>query len=396
MKDDFLVRIIDQIYDCAVEPEGWTDALTAVRDRLDLAYLSLHVMNFPPAYPRQRQQHQIMTTEWDAMWMQEVVKMTPHVPGFDQILAKDLDEPTTQLRHVPEWEFVETRFYREWVAPQGLRDSCHVNVIQRGSMTAQVIGATRKSRDLLSERDLALLGTLAPHMRRALIISDLLDEKRSQMKIYQSLLDHLSVAAFLVSRNSEIVYCNEAGSHLLSTRNFISGYRQRLAALSPIHSELFRQALQRASSGDAASLGLLGNGMVLPGTDGGTAIAYILPLGASEIRHSLGDGLAAVLISTDSAAQLPMIEILTAMTGMTVSEARVALGIADGQSVDEIAAAQGIAPNTVRKHLANAFGKTNVTSQPSLGVFVNRLRMPLRRMGLVANASTATTSRIEA
>lgn len=387
MSDDFLVRSIGRIYDCAVDPDGWSDTLTGIRDRLDLAYLSLHVMDFPPTYPRQRHQHRIMTTEWDAMWMQDVVRLTPHIPNFDQILATDLDQPTTQMRHVPEWEFVETRFYREWVAPQGLRDSCHVNVIRRGRMTAQLTGATRQSRDLLSDRDLALLGALAPHMRRALIISDLLDEKRSRVRIYQSLLDHLTVAAFLTARNSEIVYCNEAGSELLSRHNFVSGYRQRLAARSPIHAGLFKQALDRASSGNDADLGLMGNGMALPGTDGGAAVAYFLPLGVSDIRHGLGAGLAAVLISTDGAAQLPVVEVLTAMSGMTVAEARVALDIAEGQSVDDIAAAQGIAPNTVRKHLSKAFCKTDVRSQAALGAFVNRLRMPLRRMALVSEAS---------
>lgn len=375
---DFLESTIERIYDCAVNPDNWQDTLTNIRDRFDLAYLSLHYMNFPPDYPRRRHEHFIVTTDWDPKWMEEVVKFTPEIPNFDQIVAKDIDQPTTQLRHVDEDEFVKSRFYKEWVAPQGLRDSCHVNVIQRGNMAAQLVGAVDESRALLSDAELEMLGLLTPHIRRALVISDMLNEKRARLQIYRTLLDHVSVAVYLVGPNARIVYANQAGEDMLSANSCLSGVGQRLSARSPIHAELFRRALETASSGQDATVGLWGNGMALPGVDGDTAIAYVLPMGNSEARHALGDGLAVVLVTTDTAARPPAVEVLTALSGMTVAEARVALGISEGRSIDEIASSQGIAVNTVRKHLSNAFDKTEARSQAALGAFVNRLRMPLR------------------
>jgi DNA-binding CsgD family transcriptional regulator/PAS domain-containing protein len=386
MNDEFMGRVIGKIYDCAVDPDGWIDVLTEIRDALDLAYLSLHFMSFPPDYPLRRHVHRVVTTEWDQHWMDEVVRLTPEIPNFDQVVQKEIDEPTTQLRHISEAEFVQSRFYREWVAPQGLRDSCHVNIIRRGNMTSQLIGAIRNSRSLLTDAELRVLGSLTPHMRRALVISDMLDVDRTRMQWLSDLLDQISLGVFLIGSSGKIAYVNEAGTELLASNIFLGGKNQRLTVRSPVHADAFRQAIDKACGGNDADLGHWGNGMALPGADGSTAIVYVLPMGTSEKRHSLGEGLAAVLVTTESTAHPPTVEVLTALSGMTVSESRIALGISEGQSLEQIAVRQGISVNTVRKHLSNAFDKTNARSQVALSAFVNRLKAPLRQPSAISKS----------
>lgn len=110
----------------------------------------------------------------------------------------------------------------------------------------------------------------------------------------------------------------------------------------------------------------------MSGDDAQAAIAHVLPLGTSRMRQSLRAGLAAVLISTEGAARLPAIEVLIAKSEMTVSKA--------GE-------AQDITPVALWKLLSRAFGKTVVASKAILSAFANRLRMPLRRLALVSEAS---------
>lgn len=71
-------------------------------------------------------------------------------------------------------------------------------------------------------------------------------------------------------------------------------------------------------------------------------------------------------------------EVLSALSGLTTAEARVALAIADGATPAEIARSLGISIHTLRKHLANSFDKTGTGSQARLGAFVKRLRSPTR------------------
>lgn len=377
MTDDFN-DLIGKIYDCAIEPEGWTDTLTEIRDRFDFAYLSLHFMTFPASYPRTRQKHMIVTTDWDPHWLEEVQRLTPEIPDFDKILAADIDAPTSQLRHTPETDFHRTRFYREWVAPQRLSDSCHTNVLRRNNMTAQLVGTIHDTRAPLTDEDLRLMGLLSPHIRRALVISDLLDLTQAQVQVYRSLLDHLSVAVFLLEDDARVAYCNAAADALMATTNCLTLRQRRLQASSVPHGRKLDEAIARAAANDPIGLGLWGNGMVLPDRDGAAVVAYLLPLGASDRRRALGDGLAALVVTTADDARPPAVEVLTALSGLTVSEARIALSIAEGDTVEDIAARQGIAVATVRKHLANAFDKTDARSQASLGAFINRLRVPIK------------------
>jgi DNA-binding CsgD family transcriptional regulator len=73
----------------------------------------------------------------------------------------------------------------------------------------------------------------------------------------------------------------------------------------------------------------------------------------------------------------PALEVLSALSGLTSREARIALMISDGAPLNGVAKALGITMNTIRKHLANIFAKTGVNSQLGLVQSVGSLSLPL-------------------
>lgn len=74
----------------------------------------------------------------------------------------------------------------------------------------------------------------------------------------------------------------------------------------------------------------------------------------------------AVLISDPLQSRLPSREDLMVIFGLTPREAEISLHIAQGTSYAEAAEKMGIAPGTVRAHLANALAKTGVRNQGAL------------------------------
>jgi DNA-binding CsgD family transcriptional regulator len=60
---------------------------------------------------------------------------------------------------------------------------------------------------------------------------------------------------------------------------------------------------------------------------------------------------------------------------LTASEARLALCIADGLDIAEIAAAHKIAESTARSQLKAVFAKTGTRRQAELGVLLARFRL---------------------
>lgn len=61
-----------------------------------------------------------------------------------------------------------------------------------------------------------------------------------------------------------------------------------------------------------------------------------------------------------------------ARRGFTAAEAACALLIAEGLSIDQVAARQGISRNTVRAHLRSLYAKTGTHRQAALAAMVNR------------------------
>jgi DNA-binding CsgD family transcriptional regulator len=58
--------------------------------------------------------------------------------------------------------------------------------------------------------------------------------------------------------------------------------------------------------------------------------------------------------------------LLTELYGLTPAEAQVAIGLANGQRLEDLARAKGVSINTVRTHLQQIFAKTEVTRQPDV------------------------------
>lgn len=377
-RDDFVNSLISGIYDCAVDPSLWTGLLTQVRDGLGLRLASVTIMK-PSASPQGgppmlRHLH----SPWDVDHLEMLPRLVPIIPMADRWMQSDIDLPVSQMQLIDEQAFRQSEFYRNWVAPKGLRDSCCSVLVRRPELMATLNAISGEDVDLIGEDQRRLVRLLSPHIRRALLISDLLDDARDAIELYRAMLDGLSVAVVLVEEDARVLYANRAAEMLFRAEGPMAEVSGRLWTASAPHRAGLHDAIRRACVLPDAALGSWGNGIAMSGPGGQIAAAYVLPLGQSERRRALGPGRAAVFITNRAGARPPSVEILCALSGLTAGEARVALLIADGKGPDEAAAELGISVNTLRKHLANTYEKTGYNSQTALAAFVNKLRAPLR------------------
>jgi DNA-binding CsgD family transcriptional regulator/PAS domain-containing protein len=374
---DELSRVIGKIYDCAIDPTLWVPTLTTIRDKMDMAYVHVNFVD-GNYHPDGDNSHlSVFLTAWSQDWMDKLPQWYGQIPGLERWAVMDVDDSISQMLCVTEDEFHKSGVYQQWVRPQGLRDYCFTQVAKRNRMTGSVGAATYSSRDLINENERGMFRLLAPHFRRSLLISGLLDEGKLQVQLYRQLLDRIGTGVVMVGQGARLVYANEAADRLLASGASLTVRQNAVTAASPPHAKGLRSALDRACAREDSELGHFGNGIPLPGTDGSLAVCYVLPLGKSERRSELGPGLAAIFVTTHGASIPPALEVLSALSGLTTREARVALMIADGAAPDAAAAELGISIHTMRKHLAHVFEKTEVNSQRGLIKFVSALSLPL-------------------
>ncbi|TGQ89866.1 PAS domain-containing protein, partial [Mesorhizobium sp. M1C.F.Ca.ET.204.01.1.1] len=75
---------------------------------------------------------------------------------------------------------------------------------------------TRAGRGIISVEEQRFMALLSPHLRRASLIGDLLDQARVTASLYRQALDHLAVPVVLTGASGAILHANEAAQQMLS------------------------------------------------------------------------------------------------------------------------------------------------------------------------------------
>jgi DNA-binding CsgD family transcriptional regulator/PAS domain-containing protein len=372
-----LSRMIGDIYDCAVEPSRWFQTLDSIRDRMELAFVQLNFVTRDGSGRGGPLDMITFQTDWDRQWIDKLPSLMPIIPGAEAWFEAGIDTPISQMQLVPEDEFRASEFCEAWVKPQGLRDTCNTPLVKRKDLTGMLVATSYETRELFDDADREIFALLSPHVRRALMISGMRAENRFRTDLQQNLLDKLATGIMIVTRGGKLAYANASAERLLSSGQNISVRGGRVQAAHAPFAAGFNEAVERACAENDTDIGLYGNGIPLPSRDGAPAVCYVLPLGKSESRRALGPGLAALFISTGRASLPPTIEALSALTGLTSQEARIALMISAGLSPKDGAAELGISMNTIRSHITHIFQKTGVNDQQSVARLVGDLSLPV-------------------
>jgi DNA-binding CsgD family transcriptional regulator/PAS domain-containing protein len=370
---DLLSSIIDDIYDCVLNPEGWTAALARVTTAVDAAYVSLSLANAVNSQHRMAAQ-----SPWDPAQLRALVEDYPpdEVPGLLPVLAGDVDLPQSTLSCMSEAEFHASPFYQNWVKPQGLREACLTKFVHTPDRLGIMACTIRADRDIITGEERHFLTLLSPHMRRAALISDLLDHARIMTSLYRSALDNLATPVVFTNADGSILYTNAGAEQMLSARGSLYSKAGAIHAQNPIVAQALLAAIASASGADL-SIGARGIGLPISAPGEPPAVAYVLPLREGTARAAFRPACAAIFVSTTTSASPLPEAVLTALFDLTPAEARVLLHIGGGMSASKTVQSLGIKEDTLKTHLGRIFSKTNTMRQADLVKLVNDIGTPL-------------------
>jgi DNA-binding CsgD family transcriptional regulator len=231
-------------------------------------------------------------------------------------------------------------------------------------------------------REIELMRLLAPHVRRAVTISDLLDMQTVEVNALTSTLDALRIGVVFVDGQARILHANRAAKNMLDQHAPIDSVSGCLAAADPEADGLLKLAIAVAErrpllAGQSEGLVEPISGVLLKAASGAAAMAHVLPLGHGAARP-LGNTVAAVFVSTADMGVSGPLEGIAAMYGLTLGEQRILAEIAKGVGLTEAAEAAGVSENTAKTHLSRIYTKTGTHRQAELVALLARLSPPLR------------------
>lgn len=290
----------------------------------------------------------------------------------------DIGQPIAISDLMPYSDFLETQFYKEWVQPQGLVDFVSA-VLDKSVNNAAMFGVFRSEREGIADDEMrARMRLIVPHIRRAVLVSGLIDHKSAEAATFADTLDGLGAGICLVDATGRIVHANVACQVIFDAGDFLSAAGGRIVARDVKINQALQEVLAAAGSGDAA-IGTQGIALPLRAADGACYVAHVLPL-TSGARHIAGlayAATAAMFIRRAALDTLSPPEVIARTYKLTPTELNVLLAIVEIGGVPEVAAALGVAETTIKTHLGRLFVKTGAGRQADLVKIVAGFATPL-------------------
>lgn len=372
MADTELLDLVALIYDAALEPARWHAAIDAIRERLgfhnsmmsliDLttsrAIISVQV-NIPAAYDAMAGPRHISSVV--ALWG-GAEALARHIVEEPVILSNATD-PTT-------WE--SNLYYQDFARPQGIIDVMAVALVRSPGLTGDLGFGRHQSAGRPGPAEVEKLRILAPHIRRAALVSGMLDTSASALATLEATVEATPAGVVLVDRDMRIVHTNSAASRMLADANCIL----RLGGRLELRHELLRGQLAGAVAAAAEStvaLGRRGIGIPARRADGSPLVLHVVPLTPRQSRTHLFRGAVAAVFVADSDGATRLGDALGLLFGLTPAETRVFELVAAGLSSREIAESLGVAPSTLKTHLLRVYEKTGRHRRSELAVLAREI-----------------------
>jgi DNA-binding CsgD family transcriptional regulator/PAS domain-containing protein len=366
-----LSSIIGDVYDCVLNPDGWPDVLARITHAMDAAYTTIALAGTSDNHGRFAAH-----SPWDAERMRTLQDYSfDDIPGLKEAVLGDIDTPVSSLSTMDESELRQTAFYRNWAGPQGLREGSLTKFVHTPDRIG-VLGCTIwADRDVISAEDQRFFALLSPHLRRAALIGDLLDNARVTTNMFRETLQHLAVPVVLTDATGAVLYANKSAEHMFTAGGPILRQGKIIQAQNPSIGDALLQAI--ASTASDVALGAKGIGLPISAAGEPPAVAYVLPLTQGTAREAFRPACAAVFISTTTSASPLPEAVLTTLFELTPAEARVLVAIGKGLSSAKTALALGVSENTLKTHLNRIYAKTGRSRQPDLVKLVSDIGAPL-------------------
>jgi DNA-binding CsgD family transcriptional regulator len=177
--------------------------------------------------------------------------------------------------------------------------------------------------------------------------------------------ERIGIATLVVSGKGRIVYANSQAETLLRAGDAIRVRDGRLAIADRASSGRLASLIGEAADTDMVRGKMPGGGVSIPRGDRLPLTVLVAPFRPAQSCQGSACP-AAILFVRDPGQSTLSSSVLQGLFGLTPAEAVIACALADGMSVDNIAATHGVSLNTARTHVRNALAKTGTRRQAEL------------------------------
>jgi DNA-binding CsgD family transcriptional regulator len=341
-------ELIDRIYESSFVPELWPGVLDELGRIAEAPGGSLFItgakVQYWTASPDIRERAGKMVNG-GCFWRGQLVSRAVAARHAGFLTEVDLFTPE---------EFDQEPIYRDLWRPRGVGWVVGTVVpIPTGENVIFVL-TRRTERGPVERAIVQTLDELRPHLARSVVISARLQLERT--RIASETLAALGLPALVLNEQGKVLAANSLIEALTGSIRWRA--QDRVSLKDRAADVLLRDAI--------AAIDLTGGSVrsfsVRDTNAEAMMVAHVIPIRLSA-RDIFARCAAALILTPVTQPQAPPVELVQSLFDLTPAEARVARGLAAGETVESLASAQGLSQNTIRSHVRRVLEKTGCDRQ---------------------------------
>lgn len=366
------VPAIEAVYDAALNPSFWPNALQAIADCLgDVGAILLWRRDdgqfgsiaSPKVVEAQKdfEQEGWMANDLRALRAAQRGYFFSGEPFTDRHVCSD-----EEIRTNPSYTQFQRRHGLGWFGAVAVSPDPHLGV---------VLSVHRaRTRPPFSGAELAAVARLGRHVERSLRLSiRLFDADLLKLGLGEALA-RVGIGVFVLDSSGRVTFVNPAGRRLLG--NGLALVKDRLLVHDASERSTLETMIQQTThSNSAAAADGQKPILIRRKEDKRPLTVYVLPTGPSShpATQFLAHGCAIVLAIDPEAGEPADPALVRDVLGLTLGEARMAALVGSGLPPREAAEKLGITEETARAVLKHVFSKTGVSRQSELVALLSRM-----------------------
>lgn len=358
---DYVNALIESIYEGPNQSPPWTDALQHLKAALQAEHVTL--MLRPPTADSAGVMINTgeTTTEATKTYETEFYSLDPFVR------LKEGEVSSAEELIGRQW--LDSEVYKGYLEPLGIRHLLGADLYTRDGIECRFRVTRTSQGKAFSEEDKTLCRIVLPHLKRSIQLHARLDSLETERSLFAGTVNRMLLGVISYSETEQILEMNQEAKRILAEKDGIWLSGDTLTVDSAQESRDLHKIFKQILSGELDDSG--------PGVV--PAISISRPSGRAKIgvlMRAIPAGpwsesknrpaLAVFLRDPEGSGMQPSQELVRRLFGLTRMEARLALLLTDGLTLDEAAEEMNVRRNTARTHLRSIFSKTGVTRQTML------------------------------
>jgi DNA-binding CsgD family transcriptional regulator/PAS domain-containing protein len=367
--------LVHQIYEGATDIAAWTHIVSAVADYLEAEKGLLLTPFDPPGkggfiFPHSISQQHIAL--WKSrylpedVWARRAAERNLVYEG-NVVLGRDL---------VTDEELLESAWYREFLS---IMDMFHlvsgvVFTTGRADLPFTTCAFFRGvNAAAFEDQHRERLRLLVPHVSRALGVLFRLRDAEFSIAASLQALDRIRQGILLLDEKGGVCFVNSTAERILQQKDGLRlgevvGTHRTLATDDRLAQAALERALQSGLCVPETDATHLAQTILIRRPSGSTSYAVQVSYLPETNPYRLGPQTprAIVFIKDGTLVSQPESGLLQRVYGLTPAEARAALALCDGGSLDAVAAQLNVKLNTLKTHLKSIYTKTSADNRAAL------------------------------